>query len=107
MAFYLSVHLIENIVDELLKGGVYTLDTPATTVYRATWEDQRIINGTLGNIARKTKEYKIIKTALVIVGDAIAPKKYEFSRVYDPGFTHGYRQGSKKQNRHSAKNTSD
>ncbi len=106
MAFYLSVHLIENIVDELLKGGVYTLDTPAATVYRATWEDQRIINGTLGNIARKTKEYKIIKTALVIVGDAIAPKKYEFSRVYDPGFTHGYRQAAK-QNRHSAKNRSD
>jgi precorrin-4/cobalt-precorrin-4 C11-methyltransferase len=61
MAFYLSVHLITDIVD----------------------------------IVKKTKESRIIKTALIIVGDAIAPKGYEFSRVYDAGFTHGYRRSKK------------
>src|ERR671933_1400499 len=87
MAFYLSVHLISDIVGELLKGGVYTMDTPAAVVYRATWEDEKIIKGTLGDIAIKTKESKIVKTALVIVGDVIAPATYEFSKVYDPGFS--------------------
>src|ERR687892_1628761 len=91
MVFYLSVHLITGIVEELLKGGVYTKETPAAIVYRATWKDQKIIKGTLGDIVKKTKESKIIKTALIIVGDAIAPKQYEFSKVYDAGFTHGYR----------------
>jgi precorrin-4/cobalt-precorrin-4 C11-methyltransferase len=91
MAFYLSVHLIADVVEQLLKGGVYTKETPTAIVYKATWEDQKIIRGTLGDIVKKTRESKIIKTALIIVGDTIAPKKYEFSKVYDAGFTHGYR----------------
>jgi precorrin-4/cobalt-precorrin-4 C11-methyltransferase len=95
MVFYLSVHLISNIVEEILKGGIYTKETPAAVVYRATWEDQKIIKGTLGNIVNKTKESKIIKTALIIVGDVLAPTSYEFSKVYDAGFTHGYRRAKK------------
>ena len=96
MVFYLSVHLISDIVDEILKGGIYNKETPAAVVYRATWEDQKIIKGTLGNIVNKTKESKIIKTALVIVGDVLAPTNYQFSKVYDAGFTHGYRMAKKK-----------
>lgn len=91
MAFYLSIHLIRNIVDELLKGGVYQNSTPVAVVYRATWEDEKIIVGTLGNIADKVKEAKITKTAIIIVGNVITPSNYEFSKVYDPQFTHGYR----------------
>ncbi len=96
MAFYLSVHLISDIVEEILKGGIYTKETPAAVVYRATWKDQKIIKGTLGDIVNKTKESKIIKTALIIVGDVLAPTNYQFSKVYDAGFTHGYRMAKKK-----------
>jgi precorrin-4/cobalt-precorrin-4 C11-methyltransferase len=95
LAIYLSVHLIAEIVQDLLKSGVYTNETPVAIVYRATWEDQKIIKGTLADIVKKTKEAKIIKTAVIIVGDVIAPKKYEFSKVYDAGFTHGYRMATK------------
>jgi precorrin-4/cobalt-precorrin-4 C11-methyltransferase len=94
MAFYLSVHLIRNIVDELLKGGIYQTSTPVAVVYRATWEDEKIIIGTLDNIAEKVKEAKITKTALIIVGNVINPSSYEFSKVYDPQFTHGYRESN-------------
>jgi precorrin-4/cobalt-precorrin-4 C11-methyltransferase len=102
MAFYLSVHLIGDVVNELLKGGggggrIYTEKTPAAVVYRATWEDEKIIKGTLGDIVKRTKEAKIIKTALIIVGEAIAPAKYEYSKVYDARFTHGYRKGAVKE----------
>ena len=45
--------------------------------------------------SRPWSRAKIIKTALIIVGDVIAPTKYEYSKVYDPGFTHGYRKGIK------------
>ena len=78
MVFYLSVHLIKDVVAELLKGGVYTAKTPVAIIYKATW-----------------KEEKIIKTALIIVGDVIQPSTYQFSKVYDSGFTHGYRKGRK------------
>jgi precorrin-4/cobalt-precorrin-4 C11-methyltransferase len=96
MVFYLSVHLISDIVEEILKGGIYTKETPAAVVYRATWKDQKIIKGTLGNIVNRTKESKIIKTALIIIGDVLAPTDYQFSKVYDAGFTHGYRMAKKK-----------
>lgn len=96
MVFYLSVHLISDIVEEILKGGIYNKETPAAVVYRATWKDQKIIKGTLGDIVNKTKESKIIKTALIIVGDVLAPTNYQFSKVYDAGFTHGYRMAKKK-----------
>jgi precorrin-4/cobalt-precorrin-4 C11-methyltransferase len=98
MAFYLSVHLLERIIEELLKGGVYTNDTPVAIIYKATWKDQKILKGTLGTITKKVKEERIVKTALIVVGDVIAPKKYEFSKVYDSQFTHGYRK-SKESNR--------
>jgi precorrin-4/cobalt-precorrin-4 C11-methyltransferase len=97
MAFYLSVHLIGDVVKELLRGGAYTEKTPAAVVYRATWDDEKIIKATLGDIAKKTKEARIIKTALIIVGDVIAPAKYEYSKVYDAAFTHGYRKGVKEE----------
>ncbi|TLX66394.1 MAG: precorrin-4 C(11)-methyltransferase [Thaumarchaeota archaeon] len=93
MAFYLSIHLIRNIVDELIKGGVYHNSTPVAVVYRATWEDEKIIVGTLGDIVEKVKDAKITKTAIIIIGDVIKPSNYEFSKVYDPQFTHGYRKG--------------
>ena len=45
MAFYLSVHLLERVIEELLKGGVYTNDTPVAIIYKATWKDQKILKG--------------------------------------------------------------
>jgi precorrin-4/cobalt-precorrin-4 C11-methyltransferase len=94
MGFYLSVHLIKEIVRQLLEGGVYTFDTPAAVVYRATWEDEVIITGNLADIAIKTQKARITKTALFIVGNVVKPTGYQFSKVYDPDFSHGYRNAS-------------
>src|ERR671918_2459441 len=94
LVFYLSVHLIESITNELLEANAYSKDTPAAVVYRAGWENQMIIKGTLENITRKVKQARVIKTALIIVGDVLAPRKYEYSKVYDEAFTHGFRRGN-------------
>jgi precorrin-4/cobalt-precorrin-4 C11-methyltransferase len=91
MAFYLSVHLLDRVIEELLAGGVYSSETPIAIVYKATWEEEKILKGTIGTISKKVKEERIVKTALIIVGDVISPKKYEFSKVYDSQFTHGFR----------------
>ena len=91
MAFYLSVHLLDKVIEELLKGGVYNNETPVAIVYKATWKEEKILKGTLETISKKVREERIVKTALIVVGDVISPKKYEFSKVYDSQFTHGFR----------------
>jgi precorrin-4/cobalt-precorrin-4 C11-methyltransferase len=90
MIFYLSVHLISDIVREAIKGG-YTKSTPVAVVYRASWKDEKIIKGTLQDIIKKVRDEKIVRTAIIIIGDIINPKSYEYSRLYDKTFTHGYR----------------
>lgn len=90
MIFYLSVHLISDIVKEALKGG-YPKSTPVAAIYRASWKDEKIIKGTLGDIAKKIRDEKITRTAIVIVGDIVNPKHYEYSKLYDKTFSHGFR----------------
>jgi len=90
MIFYLSVHLLAEIVKQSIEGG-YTESTPAAVVYRVSWKDQKIIIGTLSNIVKKVRDEKITRTAIVIIGDVIQPKSYEYSRLYDKTFSHGYR----------------
>lgn len=90
MIFYLSVHLLSDIVKDALKGG-YPKSTPAAVVYRASWPDQKIITGTLEDIVKKVWAAKITRTAIVMIGDVIQPKSYEYSKLYDKTFSHGYR----------------
>jgi len=95
LIFYLSVHLLSKLVKEAIAGG-YKKTTPVAVVYHASWKDQKIIKGTLENIANKIKEEKITRTAIVIVSDVIDPKTYEYSKLYDKKFSHGYRKAKVK-----------
>ncbi len=90
MVFYLSVHLLAGIARQAVEGG-YDESTPAAVVYRASWPDQKIVAGTLRDIASKARAEGITRTAVVIIGDAVRPESYEFSRLYDASFGHGYR----------------
>lgn len=89
MAIFLSVGMIQDVVDELLKGG-YSPDTPIAVVQKASWPDQKEVVGTLTDIAEKVIEADITKTALIIVGDVLK-KEYSLSKLYDPSFTTEYR----------------
>ena len=95
MIFYLSVQLIDNIVKEAVAGG-YPKTTPVGVVYRASWPDQMIITRTLQTISKKIKAQKITRTAIIIIGDVIKPKSYEYSRLYDKSFSHGFRKSRSK-----------
>lgn len=94
MVFYLSVHLLSQIVKQAIDGG-YSKSTPAAVVYRASWPDQKVIIGTLDDITKKVRTEKIIRTAIVIIGDVIQPSSYEYSRLYDKTFTHSFRKAKK------------
>lgn len=90
LIFYLSVHLLSKLVKEAIQGG-YKKTTPVAVVYRASWDDQKIIKGTLSDIVKKVQDQKITRTAIVIVSNVIAPESYEYSKLYDKEFSHGYR----------------
>lgn len=90
MIFYLSAHLLSDIVKEVISGG-YPKSTPAAAVYRASWNDEKIIVGTLKDITKKVRDAKITRTAIIIIGDIVKPKSYEYSKLYDKTFSHGFR----------------
>lgn len=90
MAIFLSVQMIDQVVERLLVH--YPLATPVAVVQRATWEDQKIVRGTLEDIEAKVKEAKITKTAQILVGDFLG-NEYSLSKLYDKSFTHEYRKG--------------
>ena len=56
---------------EVLSNVAYPRETPAAVVYHATWPDQKIIRGTVGDIAQKTIEEGIERTALLFIGEAV------------------------------------
>lgn len=89
MAIFLSISMIGKVVDKLKKG--YGRNVPIAVVERATWEDERVIIGTLDDIAEKVHEANITKCAQILVGDFI-DCDYEKSLLYDKSFTHMFRE---------------
>ena len=95
LVIYLSVAMIDRVVEELLQG-VYTAETPAAVVYRASWPDERILEGTLADISGKVRAAEIGKQALILVGDVLLARKEGMkakSLLYDKEFSHGCRKG--------------
>ncbi|SCX80117.1 precorrin-4 C(11)-methyltransferase [Alkaliphilus peptidifermentans] len=90
MAIFLSVHMIEEVVAEL--ASAYSKDTPIAVVQKASWPEEKIIIGTLENIAEKVKEAGVTKTAQILVGNFLGDQ-YELSKLYDEKFSHQYREG--------------
>ena len=93
MVVFLSTGLLEELSKRLIEGG-YSKDTPAAIVYKATWEDEKSFVCTVGTLAQTAKENQITKTALMIIGEAVAHSNYERSKLYDPGFTTEFRKGT-------------
>ncbi len=92
MAIFLSSSMLEHLSRELIAGG-YQLDTPAAIVYKATWPDEKIVRTSIEKLAAAAKENNISKTALILVGDFLG-KEYTRTKLYDPAFTHMFREAS-------------
>ncbi len=90
MALFLSVGMIDKVVNRL--SVHYPITTPVAVIQKATWEDEKVVIGTLENIGDEVKKAGINKTAQILVGDFI-DSEYETSKLYDKSFTHEYRKG--------------
>ena len=88
LCIFLSVHKIAGIASTLARH--YGEDCPAAVVFHASRPDELVIRGTLRDLAEKTAQAGISKTALIIAGRALA-RRGAVSKLYDSGFSHEFR----------------
>jgi precorrin-4/cobalt-precorrin-4 C11-methyltransferase len=89
LAIHLAVTAIEAIVAELVP--FYGADCPVAVVARATWPEERIVRGTLADIAAKLKIESIERTAIILVGRALAAAEFRDSALYDAAYQRRFR----------------
>ncbi|MCI5648847.1 MAG: precorrin-4 C(11)-methyltransferase [Fusicatenibacter sp.] len=94
MVLFLSTGLLEALQQELIAGG-YSEDTPAAIVYKATWPEEETYRCTVGTLSDTAKEHHITKTALMIIGNAVAQGNYRRSDLYNPSFSTEFREAVK------------
>lgn len=92
MCIFLGVHMIDEVVSDLRVH--YPAKTPVAVVQKASWPDEKIVRGTLEDIAVKVMKSGIEKTAMIVVGDVLGASHVTPSKLYDRTFTHEYRKGS-------------
>lgn len=72
----------------------YGPECPAALVYHASWPDEKVIRGTLADIGDRIRAEAVTKTAIFLVGHALARPTPHVSKLYDKAFAHGYRRGT-------------
>jgi precorrin-4/cobalt-precorrin-4 C11-methyltransferase len=80
LAIHLSVTNLARVVRELVP--FYGADCPVVVAYRVSWPDERFIRGTLADIRDQVKAVGITRTALILVGPALAGESGSESRLY-------------------------
>jgi precorrin-4/cobalt-precorrin-4 C11-methyltransferase len=92
LVLHLAIHAIEKIAGEL--APFYGATCPAAVVVQASAPEQRIIRGTLSDIAAKVAAARIERTALILVGPALAAENFRDSALYDPDYRRRFRGGA-------------
>ena len=91
LAIHLSIHALDRVVAELLP--VHGTAMPVTIVVRASWPEERIVRGTLGTIAGLMAAEPAERTALILVGCALAAEDFRDSALYDADYHRRFRGG--------------
>ena len=89
LAIHLSIHVLDKVVDELRPH--YGQDCPVAVVYRASWPDQLIVTGTLATIVDQVATAAMERTALILVGRALAAEDFRDSALYDADYQRRFR----------------
>jgi precorrin-4/cobalt-precorrin-4 C11-methyltransferase len=92
LVIHLAIHAIETIVNELTL--FYGTDCPAAVVVEASSPTQRILRGTLADISEKVSKAKIERTALILVGRALAAENFRESALYEAEYRRRFRGGA-------------
>lgn len=87
LAIHLGIRALREIERQLIP--FYGADCPAVVAYRVGWPDQLLIRGTLAGLREQVRAAKITRTALILVGPALAEATdFRDSALYDPAHPH-------------------
>ena len=87
LAIHLGIRALREIERQLIPA--YGADCPVAVVYRVGWPDQQILRGTLSTVRGKVRDAKITRTALILVGPALAENHgFPDSALYDAAKPH-------------------
>lgn len=89
LALHLAIHALGRIVETLTP--LYGADCPVAVVVRASWPDERVVRGTLADIAAKMAQAPAERTALILVGPALAPEGFRESALYSTDYQRRFR----------------
>jgi precorrin-4/cobalt-precorrin-4 C11-methyltransferase len=92
LVIHLAIHAVEKIVQELIP--FYGPDCPAAVVFQASVPAQRILRGTLADIGALVAQVRIERTALILVGHALAAEEFRESALYDADYRRRFREGA-------------
>ncbi len=81
LVIFLSTGLLREVVEELKSAG-YEKETSIALVYRASWQDQQIIRGTLETIADLAEEGELTHQSLIVVSPALGVTSEQESHLY-------------------------
>ncbi len=86
LAIHLSIRNLAHIERSLTPH--YGSDCPVVVAYRVGWPDEQFINATLSTVAKKVREAKLTRTALVLVGPVLGHRTFRDSALYDAAHEH-------------------
>lgn len=89
LAIHLAIHALDQVVAELTPH--YGADCPVAIVAHASWPQQRIVKGTLADIAEKVAADPIERTAIIFVGRTLGSADFRESSLYDPAYQRRFR----------------
>jgi precorrin-4/cobalt-precorrin-4 C11-methyltransferase len=93
LAIHLAIQALDRVVAELVP--IYGEDCPVAVVADATRPNERIVRGTLGDIVAKLTATPIERTALILVGRALAAEDFRESALYDADYRRRFRGGAR------------
>lgn len=89
LAIHLAIHALDRIVAELTP--LYGPDCPVAIVANASWPNQKIMRGTLGDIEAHFAADPVERTAIVFVGRSLGAEDFRESSLYDPDYQRRFR----------------
>ena len=89
LALHLAIHRLDDIVATLTP--FYGAHCPVAIVVRASWPDERVVRGTLADIAALLAADPPERTALVLVGPALGAPAFRDSSLYDAAYRRRFR----------------
>jgi precorrin-4/cobalt-precorrin-4 C11-methyltransferase len=89
LAIHLAVHRLAEVVADLIPH--YGAGCPAAIVARASWPEEIVITGTLGTLVDRHAANPVARTALILVGQALAPDSFRDSALYHADYIRRFR----------------